>query len=186
MSQLHHAEDQAVKQVVEEAAGAACRVLDDYFPGGDASGVSSNFQGLLSDVLMHMLKGRSLLDRERGHHVLLRQLVIDDSLFCDSKEYGESFAVTRPGEMRWGPVGSGLGGGCKPLGRAVLAMAPDGFSFEPIERLGDSWTTRERAVQQALQYARANSLTPQDVREQQIRVRRVCLDSNRETGATLG
>lgn len=53
-----HVSDERVKQAVEAATKAACSVLDELFPGGDANGISSNFQGRLEEVLSTMLNGR--------------------------------------------------------------------------------------------------------------------------------
>lgn len=78
MSELRHVADQDVSQVVAEAAAAACEKLDAVFPGRDVGGITSNFQGLLEEVVLHMLVGRSLLDGRRRYPVKLPQLVIED------------------------------------------------------------------------------------------------------------
>lgn len=54
-----------------EATAKACEVLDAQFPGWDAGGITSNFQGLLAEVITRMLKGHSVLDGVRGHATML-------------------------------------------------------------------------------------------------------------------
>ncbi len=42
--------------IADEAAGAACETLDDFFPGGDRDGVTSDFQRKLQDKILEMLR----------------------------------------------------------------------------------------------------------------------------------
>ena len=72
---IQNASDDAVVKVIEDAAKAACEVLDQQFPGHDAGGITSDFQGLLVEVLTHMLRGRSVLDAKRGHYITLTNLI---------------------------------------------------------------------------------------------------------------
>lgn len=96
-----HIDDEQVRQVVANAARTACRELDGMFPGYDNGGITSNFQGLLEEVLMHMLAGKSVLDAKRGHSVSLPTLVLDDASFGNPLLRGESFVVTRTEEGDW-------------------------------------------------------------------------------------
>jgi hypothetical protein len=55
-----------IDQAVEDAAQAACEILDKQFPGWDNGGITSNFQGLLADHIRAMLKGNPFHDRRHG------------------------------------------------------------------------------------------------------------------------
>ncbi len=72
---IQNASDDAVVKVIEDAAKAACEVLHQQFPGHDAGGITSDFQGTLVEVLTHMLRGHSLLDAQRGHTRVLPTLI---------------------------------------------------------------------------------------------------------------
>ena len=72
---IKNASDDAVVKVIEDAARAACEILDKQFPGYDAGGITSDFQGTLVEVLTHMLRGRSVLDAQRGHTRVLPALI---------------------------------------------------------------------------------------------------------------
>lgn len=72
------ASDDAVVKAIEKAAQAACLVLDQQFPGQETGGITSNFQGLLVEVLTHMLRGRSVLDEQRGHTIELPVRIVSD------------------------------------------------------------------------------------------------------------
>lgn len=82
-----------VRNAVDEAARAACLALDETFTGSDAGGITSNFQGLLKEVLLHMLAGRSLLDGKRGRAVTLPALVLTDHDFGNPLLRGEAFVI---------------------------------------------------------------------------------------------
>ena len=75
---IQNASDDAVVKAIEDVAKAACEVLDQQFPGHDAGGITSDFQGALVEVLTHMLRGRSVLDTQRGHTTALPVLVVED------------------------------------------------------------------------------------------------------------
>lgn len=96
-----HIEDQNVQQVIERAAEAACSALDEVFPGHDKQGITSNFQGLLTEVIAHMLTGNSILDAKRGHYTALPRLVLDDRAFGDSSSPGTAFLVVRDEAGDW-------------------------------------------------------------------------------------
>lgn len=185
MTALRHDQDTEVTEAIEAAAHAACEVLDSAFPGHDNGGITSNFQGLLAEVLAHMLKGRSVLDSQRGHFIQLSALVIDGAFFGNPLARGEAFLVTKEGSEQWGAVGTGLHGGCKPLGRELLALSPDSKTFRPIAEASDAWTSFEAAAGQALDYLRAEELTLEQARELGLRVRAVVADQARERGHVL-
>lgn len=90
-------DDPAIQTAAEDAARAACLALDEVFPGGEGAGITSNFQGLLKEVLLHMLAGRSLLDGQRGHAVALPALVLTEHAFGNPFLRGEAFVIAENG-----------------------------------------------------------------------------------------
>lgn len=89
-----HVSDERVKKAVEEVTKAACAVLDELFPGGDAGGVSSDFQGRLEEVLTMMLNGRDPKQpsvKARG----LRPLALSDQDFGRPDSGGFAYYVVR-------------------------------------------------------------------------------------------
>ncbi|MBK6616380.1 hypothetical protein [Ottowia sp.] len=164
--------DEATRATVEAAAKAACEVLDEAFPGWDAGGITSNFQGMLGEALTHMLKGRSLLDRERGHTTLLPALLLDDSLFGTPWTPGEAFLVTKAGEEKW-QYG---GGEPKFLGAELLVLQPDSMQWRPIERAGDAWTSFEAAAAAGARYLKALGCSIEEAQQMGLKVQAVEFD----------
>jgi hypothetical protein len=148
MPRLKIAPSERVDQVIEEAAKAACGVLDEEFPGRDNCGITSNFQGLLVEVLAQMLKGRSVMNRERGHYTVLPTLVLDESFFGSPRTSGNLFLVTKEGDERYDNRVSPP----RWLGREVLALNPDGGGFCPLPMIGDAWTSFEAAASHGFRY----------------------------------
>jgi len=89
-----HVSDARVEQAVEEAARAACQVLDELFPGSDAGGIGSNFQGRLESVLTEMLNGRDPASG-RSRHTQLPKLALTDEDFGRMEEGYEIFYIVR-------------------------------------------------------------------------------------------
>lgn len=185
MTALRTSEDQDVVETIEEAARTACNILDSKFPGCEKNGITSNFQGLLVEVLTHMLKGRSVLDERRGHYTRLPTLIIDDSFFGTPCIRGEAFLVTKDGLEQWGAIGSGSDGGCKFLGRELLALNPDSNRFRPMPQIGDAWTSFEAAAKAALQFLRDEGLSLEEATALGLNIQAVVPDQSRETGYIL-
>ena len=89
-----HVSDERVQRAVEQATRAACGVLDEMFPGGDARGISSTFQGRLEEVLKTMLNGRdpnSTSMRAPG----MNRLALADQDFGSNAESHFAYYVVR-------------------------------------------------------------------------------------------
>jgi hypothetical protein len=185
MTALLNDHDAEVVDTIEDAARAACKVLDEVFPGHERAGITSNFQGLLVEVLAHMLKGRSVLDGRRGAYVALPQLIIDETFFGAAFTKGDTFLVTKDGAEIWGAVGSAPDGGCAYQGRDVLALCPDSNRFRPIAEIGDAWTSVEAACAAALAYLRGQGSSLEEAREYRLKVQPVVADRSRERGYVL-
>lgn len=168
MTTVKHEAVSGVVDAIEDAAQAACRVLDSHFPGFEQCGITSNFQGLLMDVIGHMLKGRSVLDGKRGHATQLPQLVIDNSFFGDPIVRGEMFLVTKVGDD----------------GR-VVALSPDSLVFRSLDRIGDAWTSFDAAAAFALNYLRAEGISIAEAAELGLTVQSVQFDGDRERGFVI-
>ena len=91
-----------VDAAVEEAAKAACDVLDQVFPGFDAGGITSNFQGSLADAIRQLLCGGGLI-RTSSLPVLATRAGDCEFLVANADErpnygfaYQPGFVVERP------------------------------------------------------------------------------------------
>ena len=80
-------EDDAVAEVIEEAARAAVEKLDELFPGNrpEVDGISSNAQGLLVEQIKALLKGQS--HYTPSSLTFLKPLVYSDSIL--GREYSK-------------------------------------------------------------------------------------------------
>lgn len=170
MTVLRHIEDHAVCKGVSQAVAAACECLDVLFPGRDARGITSNFQGLLEEVVLQMLLGRSVLDSRRGHTVALPQLVIDDGFFGRPLDRGELFLACKPSA---------------PGSHKVLALDPDGEDFKALDGIGDAWTSYEAAARAARRYFVRKELTLEQAHVLELQVRAVEMIANAERGYAL-
>lgn len=183
MPQLKIGENESVQQVIEDAAKAACDVLDAEFPGRDNCGITSNFQGLLVQVLTHMLKGRSVMDRERGHYTVLPTLMLDEKFFGSPTTQGSQFLVTMDGEERFDTS-------VQPprwLGREVLGLNPDGGGFARLSEIGDAWTSFEAAAKHGFEYLAAHVDTMEQAVALGLKIKPVVFDpdTTRERGYVL-
>lgn len=181
MTQLRHEADTDVVQAIDDAARAACDVLDQVFPGGDGGGITSNFQGLLVEVLGHMLKGRSVLDGRRGHSTDLPQLVADDAFFGSPYIRGEAFLLTKEGHEMWDHRTTPP----KYLGRETLVLPPGRHSFCSLAQAGDAWTSFEAAAAGAREYLKEIDASFEQARDLGLKIQPVVLDRSRETGYLL-
>lgn len=152
MSELRHVADQDVSQVVAEAVAAACEKLDAFFPGRDAGGITSNFQGLLEQVVQQMLIGRSQLDGARGYSVHLPQLLIDDAFFGSPLLRGSLFLPVR--------IYSAV--------EPIEALDPDGGGFKRIDLVADAWTSYELAARAAFKYLREMGMSIEEAQAMQV------------------
>ncbi len=157
-----HIDDDSVKALLEDVAREACQRLDEAFPGGDGGGITSNFQGLLVEVLGEMLCGRDPHFVKRGHFTALPPLVHTDRSFGDPGQGGEVFFVQRKSD------------------RHVLNWNETAFLQPTAEDGIDPSTTFEAAVQAAMKYLRANET---DVRSAGLQVVGLSMDSFRKHGA---
>jgi hypothetical protein len=164
MTQLQFSNDPAVQQAIADATAEACRVLDDRFPGWDAGGITSNFQGLLAETITHMLKGRSVLDGVRGHATFLPRLIVDDSFFGCPLIRGEMFLIHKPEKPVYGEPDR------------VLVLDPDSSRFKPISTVGDAFTSFEHAAAAAMKYLEAEGLTLEQAKELKLEVVPVVFD----------
>lgn len=155
--------DHEAEALVQEAAQAACAVLDARFPGYDAGGVTSNFRGLLEDVLKCMLQG--IAPRLPGRSgTQLPQLVLGDSFFGAATQ-GPAFVVQLEethGQPRY--------------------LTPDGYT-NSLEAVGDAWTTRQAAIQAAIHHFREEAWTRAELAALPVQIVPVILDPDRELGA---
>lgn len=87
-----HVDDEQVQAAVAEAARAACGVLDEMFPGRDAGGITSNFQGLLEQLLTEMLNGR---DPSSRRQTVLPKLALADNDFGREDQGWAAYFVVR-------------------------------------------------------------------------------------------
>lgn len=179
MTKLLHANGPIVQDLAYEAARAACQVLDQAFPDKEAGGITSNFQGLLEEVIIHMLKGRSVLDASRGHATSLNRLVIDDSVFGEPMVRGSAFLVTL-GVDEVLVLDPGQGDALQ------IEDAADPWSaFRPIEQATDAWISFEVAAEAALKFCRMAGMSTFDVIHSRITVKPVVPRANAECGYLL-
>lgn len=166
MSELRHVADQDVSQVVADAVAAACEKLDAVFPGRDAGGITSNFQGLLEQVVQQMLIGRSQLDAARGYSVHLPQLLIDDAFFGSPLLRGSFFLPVR----------------IETAVEPIEALDPDGGGFKRIDLVADAWTSYERAARAALEYLRAMGSSIEEAKAMKLSIVAVWPAPGKERG----
>lgn len=196
MATIKHEADSSVAEAIEEATRAACEVLDRQFPGFENGGITSNFQGMLRDVIGHMLKGKSVLDAERGHSSTLPKLVVDNAFFGDPRCRGTMFLVTKPGdaqaaarealskvrERAFGETQHDHDNGGVP---ELLALAPDSLVFRGLDRIGDAWTSFDAAATFALNYLRAEGLSIAEAAEMGLMIQAVEFDPAKDRGFVL-
>jgi hypothetical protein len=91
---IKHVEDTDVQDIAEEAARAACTVLDEMFLGWDAGGITSDFAGHMKGVILQMLAGRSVLCNMMSAAHLPRH-ILTDATFGNPLVRGEQFLVVR-------------------------------------------------------------------------------------------
>lgn len=157
---IRYIEDESVQEAIEDAARAACQVLDEHFPGGDGGGITSNFQGLLAEVIGHMLAGNSVLDAKRGHYTSLPKLVLDDRAFGESVP-GDMFVVAMEDGYNWDVVDN------KPVStKRLLVLNDSGRRFVPVSDVDhvDPFTSFEAARRGAIEYLRESGLALEDVK----------------------
>jgi hypothetical protein len=142
-------------------------VLDKMFPGGESGGITSNFQGLLSEVILQMAKGRSVLDGLKGYATHLSPLVVDDSMFGQPMVRGDQFLVLTGGDH-------------------VLALQPGNREFRPLAEITDAWTSFDVAAQAAFEHCARQGMTIHDIRKSDISVQCVVPVANQERGYLLG
>lgn len=61
---------------IRDAARLACERLDETFPGAEHGGITSNFKGVLEEVIGVMLAGIDPISHRRGHHTYLPVILI--------------------------------------------------------------------------------------------------------------
>lgn len=172
MTTLQLKSSEPVEQAIADATEAACKVLDAQFPGWDAGGITSNFQGHLALVITQMLKGQSVLDGMLGHATLLPRLIVDDTFFGCPLIRGDMFLVHKPVKYIEGEA------------NPVLVLNPDGNGFKDISRVGDAFTSFEAAAEHAMKYLVAEGYTLAEAKELKLQVVSVVLDpqSTSDTG----
>lgn len=164
MTALQLENSPAVQKAISDATEQACRALDTQFPGWDAGGITSNFQGVLAETITHMLKGRSLVDGFRGHAVLLPRLIVDNSFFGSQLLRGDMFLIRKPAEKVYGEPPQ------------VLVLEPDASSFRPISAAGDAFTSFDAAAEYAMKYIAGQGLTLEQAKELGLEVVPVIYD----------
>lgn len=155
MTQLIHSDNSQVQDAVEDAVHAACKELERTFPGGNQGGISSNFQTLLSQAMLHLLNGRSLLDGERGYPLSLPALVVDDAFFGNPLARGEAFLVTK------------LHNG------HVVVLTPGRSCMVPIEDADKTWPTYSEAAKAAWEYVAGKGLSYEAAKAELFQIKAV-------------
>jgi hypothetical protein len=178
MTTLRYHQAADILETVENAARAACESLDAAFPGHDKGGITSNFHGLLVEVLTHMLKGRSVLDGQRGHYTKLPELVVDNSFFGNPLIRGDAFLVTKDGEQMWERHGDSY----KCVGREILVLQPHCTGFRKISVADDAWTSFEAAAEAAMTYLRSEGFSIEQARALDLQVQAVVADPTKDRG----
>lgn len=167
-----HISDPEVCEAVEEAARAACHILDETFPGKDSKdspGITSNFQGLLEEVLRQMIAGVDPLAAMKGYQTGLPALAYTDARFGNQRQIGDGYVVLKPSPEQ-------------PSWRHPDDMIPDlalndlGTRFVPLGTPDaiDPFTSYEAAVQGAMSYLKEHD----EETGQQIEVRAVAMAPN--------
>ncbi len=139
MAALHFIDDADVQETIEESAKAAVEVLDKMFPGFDAGGITSNFQGGLVEVLKSMLSGRPVTYRP-FQSTSTPTLVLHGQRFrsawCDR---GEAFLAAQYQEDG-----------------SIKAISPSSGCLIPIASVDDAWTSSDAAADSIKDFARRN------------------------------
>lgn len=169
MAALQFEQDPAVAKAVEEATAKACEALDAQFPGWDSGGITSNFQGMLAQVITAMLKGQSLLDSERGHSTMLPRLIVDQAFFGKPWVQGDMFLIHKPEKPVWGET------------ERVLVLEPGASSFKPIAQAGDAFTSFSAAAVEAMKYLDGEGLTMEQATALQLTIVPVVYDTQTNT-----
>ncbi len=141
--------EDAIVEVIERAAQAACEVLDELFEGHpkERGGISSNFVGTLQDHLEAMLTGK-----EASHRSYSREL---NALFGDWRSLGrlraatanEGFSIMLTSDLAGAPP---------------LFFHSDRQSFVELHAVGaDTLYTSEDAARRAVfDWMRKNAISP--------------------------
>lgn len=146
-----HIEDEEIQDAIQQAARAACEVLDETFPGHDGNkpGITSNFQGLLVEILVQMLAGNDPVSR--GSATRLPRLVFTDRSFGDCRQRSEDgYVVLKPkaaAPRYFSPMNP-------PDPEPELVLNDMGTRFIPIDTPDaiDPFTSFEAAVKAAMDY----------------------------------
>lgn len=167
MTTLRFIDDPEVQEKVEEAAKAAVEVLDELFPGYDAGGITSGFQGSLVEILKSLLAGRMVMYKPLtitatpiraldSDHFGTRQWLANAFLAAQFQEDGSLKVI------------------CADSGRLV-----------PIERAADAFTSFEAAGSSIKEYARKNFDTVEELLEAKFTIVPVVHLTDSETGFAL-
>ncbi|MFU4538235.1 hypothetical protein ACM73L_32985 [Pseudomonas aeruginosa] len=148
MTALKLQNDPAVQKAIDEATAKACEVLDAQFPGWDAGGITSNFQGLLAEVITRMLP----------------RLIVDETFFGCPLIRGDMFLIHKPEKPVYGEPDR------------VLVLEPGASSFKPIANAGDAFTSFDAAAAAAMKYLEAEQLTLEQAKALQLSVVPVVFD----------
>lgn len=160
--------DTDVQDAIEEATADACQVLDSLFPGYDAGGITSNFQGHLKALITDMVKGRAPV--VRGHSTTLPTLVADDTFFGNPNQDGDAFLIVKLDDPVWEKDEAKDRYLPK---RYMIALDPVSATFKPLSACGDAWTSFEAAAADAVKHIRKLGLTMEQAREQEFSIRAV-------------
>jgi hypothetical protein len=153
--------DEAVKEVIHEAAKVACDVLDGMFPGADSKdnpGITSNFVGQLEAAMIELLKGRFIVHTWRDRAGGLPTLVIDEFFFGRPSD-GDAYLVVLYGRD---PVGLVLDD-CP-----LFALCPDFDGLRRLDLVGDAFTSFEAATAHAAEWLRSEGITIERAKEMQL------------------
>lgn len=133
-----HIDDDKIQEAIQKASSTACQVLDDTFPGKEKSGISSNFQGLLVEILGRMLAGTDPLAGSKGYATELPRLILTDSSFGDWRQRGDAYVVVKP----------------TPVSDPALVLNDKGTRFVPLDTPDevDPFTSFEAAASGAMGY----------------------------------
>lgn len=151
-----HIDDPDVQAKAEEAANAACKVLDEMFPGFDNGGITSNFNGHLKKVLLKMLTGYAVPYRNSLSATHLPELVLTDAAFGNPHVRGDMFLVIKEDGQDWAEID----GKMVPTQR-YKALSWDGSAFVQLTD-GDALdpsTSYEAAVKEALEWLRRTGVS---------------------------
>ena len=167
MTTLRFIDDEQVQQAVEDAAKAAVEVLDEIFPGYDAGGITSGFQGSLTEILKSMLAGRM---------VVCKPLTITSTpvLAVDSDHFG-----TR----QW-LSSAFLAAQFQEDGSVKVIDAYTG-RLVPIEKAGDAFTSFEAAGDSIKEYAKSRFDTVEELLAQKFVIVPVTARADAEDGYQL-